>query len=337
VDWTVKAGKLSPQKLRSLVFDRLHQRRFDILLRPGLGEDSAVIDFGDEVCVISTDPITGATHRLGWLAVHVSCNDIAANGAEPVGIQVALLLPEGTTDTFISDLMADMDAACAELGIEILGGHTEMTSQVKGPLVVTTALGRAPRDGYVTSSGSRTGDIIYVTKGAGFEGTGILASDHGQALAGKIEPSILERARRFLDQISVVSEALAAAKAGASAMHDITEGGFYGAVWEILSASSRGCEIRIGDVPILPETRAICDALKIDPLGLISSGSLLITAPPHAPIAEAVAKVGVKAYPVGLVTSQTRELIFADGSRCQLTEPVEDELWRFLAEQHGQF
>ena len=336
MDWPVKAGKLSPQKLRSLVFDRLHQRRRDILLRPGLGEDSAIIDFGEEVCVISTDPITGAAHRLGWLAVHVSCNDVAANGAEPVGIQVALLLPEGTTDKFISELMADMDAACAELGIEILGGHTEMTSQVKGPLVVTTALGRAPRNGYVTSSGSGVGDTIYVTKGAGFEGTGVLASDHWHALTGKVEPSVLERARLFLDQISVVPEALAAAKAGASAMHDITEGGFYGALWEVLAASSRGCEIRIADVPVLQETRAICDALKLDPLGLISSGSLLITAPPNAPIVEAVAEVGVKAYPVGQVTAKTRELLFPEGNRCQLTEPVEDELWRFLAKQYGQ-
>ena len=164
MDWTVKAGKLSPQKLRGLVFDRLHQRRCDILLRPGLGEDSAVIDFGDEVCVISTDPITGASQRLGWLAVHVSCNDVAANGAEPVGIQTALLLPEGTSDEFIGRLMADMDAACGELGIEILGGHTKVTSQVSAPLIVTTALGRAPRDRYVTSQDARPEDVIYVTK-----------------------------------------------------------------------------------------------------------------------------------------------------------------------------
>ena len=332
MDRTVKAGKLSPQKLRGLVFDRLHQRRSDILLRPGVGEDSAVIDFGDEVCVISTDPITGATHRLGWLAVHVACNDVAANGAEPVGIQVALLLPEGTTDEFIGRLMADMDAACAELGIEILGGHTEVTSQVQGPLVVTTALGRAPRDRYVTSSGSQLGDIIYVTKGVGFEGTGILAADHRQVLTGQVDSVVLERARQFLDQISVVPEALAAARAGASALHDITEGGFSGALWEVLSVSCLGCEIKIADVPVLPETRAICDALQLDPLGLISSGSLLITAAPDVPIVEAVAKVGVRAYPVGRVTTSTRNLVLPDGSQRELSEPTEDELWRFLAQ-----
>lgn len=331
MDWTVKAGKLSPQKLRGLIFERLHQRRHDVLLRPGIGEDSAIIDFGEDVCVISTDPITGATYRLGWLAVHISCNDIAANGAEPVGVQVALLLPEGTTDDFIGEIMADLDAACAELGIEVLGGHTEVTSVVREPLVVATALGRAPKERYVTSSGSRPGDVIYVTKGVGFEGTGILATDHHETLVAKVEPSVLERARRFLDQISVVSEALAAARSGASAMHDITEGGFYGALWEILSASCLGCQVEIADVPVLPETKDICDALELDPLGLISSGSLVITAPSDAPIVEAVARVGVKAYPVGMVTNGTRELIFPDGKRQELPEPMEDEFWRFLA------
>jgi len=330
VDWTVKAGKLSPQKLRGLVFDRLHQRRCDILLRPGLGEDSAVIDFGDEVCVISTDPITGASQRLGWLAVHVSCNDVAANGAEPVGIQTALLLPEGTSDEFIGRLMADMDAACGELGIEILGGHTEVTSQVSAPLIVTTALGRAPRDRYVTSQDARPEDVIYVTKGIGLEGTGILAEDHRSVLEGLVGPEVLERATRFLDQISVVPEALAAARAGASSMHDITEGGFYGALWEVLSASQKGCLVDLGSVPILPETKDICDALGLDPLGLISSGSLLITAPPHVPLIEAVAQVGVRAFQVGKITSGTRDLILPDGKRYELSEPVEDELWRFL-------
>lgn len=334
MDWTVKAGKLSPQKLRGLIFDRLHQRRHDVLLRPGIGEDSAIIDFGEDVCVISTDPITGATCRLGWLAVHVSCNDIATNGAEPVGVQVALLLPEGTNDDFIGEIMADLDAACAELGIEVLGGHTEVTSVVREPLVVATAVGRAARDRYVTSSGSRPGDVIYVTKGVGFEGTGILAADHHEALAAKVEPWALDQARCFLDQISVVAEALAAARSGATAMHDITEGGFYGALWEILSASCLGCQVEVADVPVLPETKAICDALRLDPLGLISSGSLLITAPSTAPIVEAVAKVGVKAYPVGLVTNGLRELIFPDGKRQELPEPMEDELWRFLAQKH---
>jgi hydrogenase expression/formation protein HypE len=330
----VKAGKLSPDKLRGLIFDRLHSRRSDILLGPGLGEDSAVIDFGEEVCVISTDPITGASQRLGWLAVHVACNDVAANGAEPVGVQAALLLPEGVDDEFIGQVIYDMDAACDELGIEILGGHTEVTSQVTCPLVVTTAVGRAPRDRYVTSAGAQPGDIIYVTKGAGFEGTAILAADHREALISLgVEQSLLERAGGFFHQISVVSEALAAAKAGVSAMHDITEGGFYGALWELLEASGRGCRVRLEEVPVLPETEAICRALELDPLGLISSGSLLITAPPEVPVVEAVRQVGVTAYPVGEVTEAEKRIMVSPTGEWELTLPVEDELWRFLAEQ----
>lgn len=327
----MKAGKLSPEKLRGLVFAKLQQRRSDILLRPGLGEDSAVIDFGDEVCVISTDPITGAEHRLGWLAVHVACNDVAASGAEPVGVQVALLLPEDTTDALIAEIMTDIDSACAQLGIEIIGGHTEITSQVERPLIVTTAIGRASRHRYVTSAGSSPGDIIYVTRGVGYEGTAILAIDFASLLRDRVDVAVLERAQTFLDHISVVPEALAAAAAGATAMHDITEGGFYGALWEISMAGGPGYSVRVADVPVLPETRAICAALHLDPLGLISSGSLLITAPPDVALIDAVRAVGGTATAVGEVVEGKRELWLPDGSRRELDAPVEDELWRFLA------
>ncbi|NLK08172.1 MAG: AIR synthase [Firmicutes bacterium] len=328
----MKAGKLSPNKLEGLVFNQLQKRRKDILLRPKLGEDSAVIDFGDEVCVIATDPITGAVERLGWLAVHVACNDIASNGAEPVGVQVALLLPEGSSDGFISELMADMDAACGELGIEILGGHTEITSEVKSPLVVATALGRAPRHRYITSHGARPGDKLYVTKGVGFEGTGILALDYAEQLKDFIDPQLLESAKEFLQEISIVKEALAAAGAGATAMHDITEGGFFGAVWEILSAASVGCRINLDAVPVLPETAAICDVLKLDPYRLISSGSLLIAAPNSVDLIESIDSVGVQAHYVGDVTADAgkMEIVLPCGKSKLLTEPKEDELWRFL-------
>ena len=146
----MKAGKLAPQQMERLVLGRCDYRRSDVLVRAALGEDSAVIDFGEEVCVMSTDPITGVATGAGRLAVHVSCNDVAANGARPIGVQVVLLLPEDTEETLITQIMDEVEQGCEELGIEVLGGHTEIVSRVTAPLVVITAVGRAAKDRYVT-------------------------------------------------------------------------------------------------------------------------------------------------------------------------------------------
>lgn len=343
----MKAGKLAPAQLERLVLGRFAHRRKDVLVPAALGEDSAVIDFGDEVCVLSTDPITGAGKGAGRLAVHVSCNDIAANGGHPIGVQVVLLLPDGTEDCLIIELMDGVEAGCAELGIEVLGGHTEITSRVTAPLVVTTAVGRAPKDRYVTSAGARPGDAVVVTKGIGIEGTAILATDWAEAIRraaverGKdIETEALEallcRARAFVKEISAVKEGVAAASFGVSAMHDVTEGGLYGALYEIGKASCVGFQIEATQVPIRPETVFICDCLEIDPLGLISSGTMLITCPDGSGLVTHLANVGVPAFAIGIVCEQPSVLVSTSGQRQMLPQLPEDELWRFLASQEAQ-
>ncbi|MGI6611537.1 MAG: AIR synthase family protein [Limnochordia bacterium] len=338
----MKAGKLAPKQLERLVLGRFAHRRSDVLVPAGLGEDSAVIDFGDEVCLLSTDPITGVGRGAGRLAVHVSCNDIAANGGHPIGVQVVLLLPEGTEDSSIIELMDGVECACAELGIEVLGGHTEITSRVTAPLVVTTAVGRAPKNRYVTSAGARPGDAVVVTKGVGIEGTAILAAEwadtirraaikkHLEAETDTLE-ALLCRAKAFAEEISAVNEGVAAASFGVSAMHDVTEGGLYGALYEIGKASRVGFRIEAAKVPIRPETAFICDCLELDPLGLISSGTMLITCPDGGGLVEHLVNAGVPAFVIGEVGEQPSLLVLPNAETQLLPQLPEDELWRFLA------
>jgi len=336
----MKAGKLPPEKLQSLVLGRFSHRRADVLVPARLGEDSAIIDFGDVVCVISTDPITGAASGAGRLAVHVSCNDVAANGAEPVGVQVVLLLPVNTCEKDIARLMDEIEAGCRELGIEVLGGHTEITSKVNDPVIITTAIGRAARSEYVTSSNCRVGDDVVVTKGIGLEGTAILATDWGYLIEQKAQEKNLrppatdwlEKARSFADEVSAVRDGMLAARYGVSAMHDVTEGGLYGGLYELGQASEVAFRIETSLLPVRAETAFICAALGLDPLGLISSGSMLICCPNGKGLVQRLSNAGIPAFVIGkAVAGKESYLVDTHGNSTVLPLLAEDELWRFLA------
>lgn len=328
----MKVGKLSPEKLNELILGQIHNRRSDVLLHPTIGEDSAVIDFGDSVCVMSTDPITGAAKGMGRLAVHVSCNDLASNGAEPVGIQLVLLLPEDVTEKRIKEIMQEVEQGADELGIDILGGHTEITSLVSKPIISATAIGKAPKDQYVTSSGAKPGDDIVITKGAGIEGTAILAWDyHEYLLQQGVQLETIESAKNFMEEISVLPEGLLAAKMGATAMHDVTEGGIYGALYEMVNASKVGFDLYGEQVLVRAETDEICSALGIDPLGLLSSGTMMITIPDGDRLVDALAEQGIVASKIGQITEMEKNY-WVNGEKREFQLLERDELWRFLDE-----
>lgn len=327
----METGKLSPADLQRIIFPFLGTRRPDVLVRAQVGEDSAIIDFGDWVCVLSTDPITGATANAGWLAVHVSCNDVASNGAEPVGVLVTVLLPETATESNLQAMMEEVNQAATELGIEVLGGHTEVTPGLSAPIISTTAVGKARKDRYLVSSGARAGDDLVLTKAAGLEGTAVLATDFAERLKSVMSREALERAQAFRAEISVVPEGLAAAVLGATAMHDVTEGGVLGAIYEMVSASGLGVEVNADSVPVRPETAEVCRFFGADPLRLISSGAMLIACPDGRVMVEGLRESGIPAAIIGRVTSSGRWLT-RNGQRRELEISYRDELWRILDE-----
>ncbi|MFN8525348.1 MAG: AIR synthase family protein [Chloroflexota bacterium] len=330
----LKTGKLDPDTLRRLLHGRLGVRRDDVAVHARLGEDAAAITFGDELCVVSSDPITGAAANAGWYAIQVSCNDIAAMGATPVGVLATILLPESSDESEAVRLMDEMHGAALELGIEILGGHTEVTASANAPILSLTALGRAPRERLVASGGGRAGDALVLTKAAAIEGTAILAADLAPILAPRVGQAILDRARRFIDELSVVREGTAAVGLGATAMHDPTEGGVLGALWELSEAAGLGFEVSAEAIPVRPETAQICHALDADPLRLISSGALLIACGDPDRMLSGLRQAGVAAACIGRLTAAERLVRYADGTR-PAGPVVRDELWRVLEAQAG--
>ena len=262
----LKPGKIPENILKRSVLGKISGKRPEVLLGSGVGEDCCVLaHFSDEVFVMSTDPITAAEKNTGDLAVLVTANDLASAGAEPVGILLTVLLPVGTTEEDISSLMGEVTDKCRELSIEIMGGHTEITDVVKKPLLSVTGVGKCPKDRVITTGGAKPGMDLIVTKAIGLEGTSIIASEHRKELLTKLPADLIDRAASFINEISVVEDGLTAAAAGASAMHDVTEGGIYGALWELAEASDVGLDCDLKKIPIRQETVEICEFYGIDP------------------------------------------------------------------------
>jgi hydrogenase expression/formation protein HypE len=326
----LRTGKLAPEALRRLVLGRLGVRRPEVIIHAGLGEDGAALEAGDEALVLTSDPITGAVRQAGWYAVHVNCNDLAAMGATPIGVLATLLFPESADEADVEGVMADVDRAARELGIEVLGGHTEVAPGLQAPLIVMTAVGRAPRDRLLASANARPGHDLVLTGAAGLEGSAILATDLERHQRGRLSDDLIARAQRFSAELSVVRAGLLAAELGAAALHDPTEGGVLGAAWELAEAAGCGFEVIAEAVPVRAETRAICELFGADPLRLIASGAMLAATPDGATLVAGLRAGGIEAATIGRLTAEPGRWLLVGGQR-QAVGPVErDELWRVL-------
>ncbi len=316
-----------------MVFGRCGRRRRETLLRPGIGLDCAVLELGQDTIALTSDPITAAGANAGWLAVHIACNDLAACASEPIGILTTVLLPVGSSEHHFAMICLDLHRAAESLNVEILGGHSEITLGIEQPIVVTTAIGRSGRNRILGASGCEAGDSLLMTKAAGLEGTAILATDLSDRLEGKVGVEVLKRAQSFVNEISVVEEGLSAAGSGASGLHDATEGGIIGASWEMAEASGLGMTLYAERVPIRTETLAICSILGIDPLRLITSGTMLIATAVPDRTAGALKERGMAVTEIGRFHSDaSRSLITQEGT-LPLEPPARDEIWRILEGQ----
>ena len=326
----MRVGKLTPKELQEHVFSYLVQRRPEVKLRSALGEDSTILDLGYHFCVKSTDPITGEVDKAGWLAVHVSANEVASNGAEPVCCLMTILMPAGTSMEFIAQVMKDAAQAAKELDIEISCGHTELTAAVNKPVISTTVVGKASKDMLISSDGAKPGDQIVVTKNIGLEGTAILATDAKEYLSTFLSQQDIEEATNMLAAISVVKEGILSTEFGVNAMHDITEGGLLGALYEMAEGAELGFSIEEEKVPLAAVTNKICQHLGLDVLRFLSSGSMLIATDRGEQLLEHLGKAGIESSIIGEFTQSRDKFLTRQNKKIKIDPPEGDELWRGL-------
>ena len=323
----MQVGKLDWEDLRQLIQNHRSVNREDVRIKSGVGEDCSVINFGSHECIVSTDPITGADKNMGRLAVHINCNDIASCGVEPIGLLVTILAPESATLEEISQVMAEIDEETRKLNVEILGGHTEVTKAVNKLIVSCTAIGKAVASKAVATSGAKLGDSLIVTKNLCLEGSSILANEYEGKAAEVLSSEEIAEAKAYIDNISVVREGVLAGKFGVNAMHDITEGGVLGALWEMAEASEKGFSVYEYTMPITEISRKLCSNFKIDPLKFISSGSMLISAENGEALVKELSENGIKATIIGKVTEKNGVMINEKGEELQVAPPERDELF----------
>jgi hydrogenase maturation factor len=310
-------------------------KREEVVLGPSAGIDGAVIDIADKSLIVSTDPITGAIEHIGWLAVNINANDVATFGIAPSFFLSCILLPENADKKTVETISTQIGKAAKDLGIAIVGGHCEVTPGLSNPIVVGCTMGLTDKGNYVTAGGAKLGDRLILTKSVGVEGTAILASDREEQLKKAIKSSTVDSAKKFFDQISIVEEATTAFKTGGvNAMHDPTEGGLAGGVHEMADASNLGVKIFEEKIRIQPETDEVCKFFKIDPLQLISSGALLISAKQEFTdkIVKKLERKKIHASVIGefIEKSDDRLLVQKNGKIQALPRPVSDHLWLAL-------
>jgi len=329
----VETGKIPPQVLTRSVYPYLGKRSKRVVLGPGIGRDAAIVNFDKRVLVFSTDPITGASRHIGAHAIHVNANDIAVVGAVPLWFLCTTLVPPGTNESELRGIMREVDREARKLGITVIGGHTEATHELKRPIIAGFMIGESKSGTYFTVEGAHEGDKLLMTKTAGIEGTAVLAADHSALLKQKgVDAGTIKRALRFSEQISIVKEASVASKTkGVTAMHDPTEGGVLNGLWELAEASGKGIVVESDKIPIASETRTISDALKLDPLKLLGSGSLVIAvaARMKATVKATLNRTGIRATEIGRFTRKDKGRLIIRGSRTRaLTAVYRDELYK---------
>jgi len=332
----IKSGKL-PAPLLQKLLSKIKHVDPRVILGPKLGEDAALIEFGNKILAAKTDPITFATDLIGWYLVQVNTNDLAVVGATPRWMLVTLLLPEGTNEEQITSIFNDLTKAAESQNIVLIGGHTEVTSGLNRSIAVGTLLGELDSKDIIMTAGIKDGDAIILTKGIAIEGTSLLCREaETELLKLGVNPDIINTGKGMLFEpgISVRADAeLARKTVKVNAMHDPTEGGIATGLQEMASASGLGLNIETSEIVIFEESKIVCDALELNPLGLISSGALLLATNSDnaSKLISAFRDNNIVANIIGTATKQHKDVnVLKDGVMSVMESFDRDELARYF-------
>lgn len=330
----LKAGKVPEKILQRLIFSQKGIRREEVLMGPMLGEDCAAVAIdSDEIFLLSSDPITATEDNIGYLAVHITLNDLAAAGAEPIGLMITILLPPKYPEAKLESIFHQLHQTAGQYGLALLGGHTEVTDAVNRAVISMTGVAKIKKDKALLKKEILPGDSIVMTKYVGLEGTAILAEAKAEELKHLYSEDFIERAKALSAFISVLPESKVAMQTediDLKAMHDVTEGGVLGALWELSVKAEKGLEIQMEEIPILQETVEVTEFFDINPYKLISSGTMLMVATNGKKLVEALKAADIPAQIIGHFTDNNDKILCYSGVRQSILPPEGDELYKVL-------
>ncbi len=339
-------GKIPRPFFDEVIYPRLGRRDASVLTGPRHGVDVGVVTLGGgQVMALTTDPFyvvpAFGWRRAAWFAVHILASDLTTTGLPPRYMSIDLNLPPSMGAADLEELWGTVHAECDALGIAVVTGHTGRYEGCGFPMVGgCTLIATGPEDRYVTAGMSRPGDAVVITKGAAIEASGLMAASFPARVAGALGPALAERAAALFWQMSTVKDALTAASigvrdGGVTAMHDATECGVLGGLFELARAADVGMELELDRVPIAEEVARICELFAMDPLTAISEGTLLLTCRPARVTAllEAFGEAGIPACPIGECTGPGPVRLRRGGRLTPLEQPVTDPFWGAYARE----
>ncbi|MCQ2520192.1 MAG: AIR synthase family protein [Lachnospiraceae bacterium] len=323
-------GKVSESILKRSILKKIDKRRSEVLIGAGVGEDCAVLLNKEDVTLLSSDVISFSTKEDSFMAVNTAANNLASSGAEPVGLMVNLLLPEDYEEPELKAVMGGLEEAAESLNMQIIGGHTTVTSAVNRAVISITGVGKAIKNNIISASGARAGNDVVLTKWIGLEGTFLLAKEYEAELTAKYPARMIYEAAQYDRFMSVVPEAAPAVKSGVTAMHDVSEGGIFTALWEMAEASHVGLEVELRKIPVKQETIEICNYFDINPYGLLSGGCMLMAAPDGEGTLMALKDAGIPATIIGKFTDSNDRILINGETKRFLDSPKADEILKVL-------
>lgn len=323
----MKTGKIPESVLKRSILKQFHTKREDVAVSAGVGEDCAAVWAKDkDIFVFSSDPVIWNDDFCGMRAVHGTLNDLASAGAEPVGLLLTAMLPTEIQEPQIRRMTQLIQAECEKYQVQVLGGHTEITPAVNQPIITVTGVGKTSEGKAISTSGAKPGDDIVITKWIGLEGTARIARAKTEELGTRYPMHLIDEAVAFDRYLSIIPEAATAVKSGVSAMHDVSEGGIFGALWELAECSGVGLEIDLKKIPIRQETVEVCEFFGLNPYQLVSGGSLLVAAPDGNALVMKLMEEGIHASVVGKAVAGNDRILVNEEERRFLEPPKTDEI-----------
>ena len=333
-------GKISPEIFQELIYPRLGAKNKNILVGPQNGVDVGVVEIGNKVVAITCDPVfivpEYGWERSAWFAINILASDAACSGLKPTFMAIDLNLPMEITKSEFELMWNEMHKECKNLGISVVSGHTARYEGCHYPMVGgATVISVGDKDKYVTPTMAKVGDHIIVTKGPAIEAAGIFATALPQVLEKEFGSVFLKKAQDIFWDMSVVKDALTTVKVGVreegvTTLHDATECGIWGGLYEIAQASKVGMRIEKEKIVVKEEAIKICKYFGIDPYTSISEGTLLLTCRPHksSEVVNLLKKEGIDSSIVGEVVDEKLGIkLMENGKEKELVHPRVDPFW----------
>lgn len=323
----MRTGKVSENVLKRSILKRCKSRKEDMVQGPGVGRDCAIFHVEEKnLCVTSIETVAADCVKKVKYVISHAVNNLICGGAQPLAVSISVMLPEDTEEGLLREIMDMADGCCVEMGIALSGGHTEVSCGVRVPIVTASALGMAAGQ----LSGIRGGLDLVMTGFAGMEGTAILAMAREAELLKKFPLDLVASAKCFDEHLFLGEEGRIATECGAAALHDISQGGVFGALWELCERNGIGMEAELKKIPLKQETVEICEVFGLNPYCLLSGGALLAAVEDGQQLVMELAKAGIPSVLIGRTTDK-KDKVLLNGEECRFLEkPAQDEIYKIF-------